>query len=84
MSRFCIVLQFGRSSFFLPKDGWKRRPTSLASFDISLLRAWFAAQHPSPTLTVFLHEFERFDINVVQDVFYITRYAHSHVLPIII
>ena len=51
----------------------RRKPTSLASFDINLLRAWYIAQDPPPRLTVFLHEFEKFDAGVMQDVFYICR-----------
>ena len=54
-------------------DSGKRKPTSLASFDINLLRAWYDAQDVKPLLTVFLHEFEKFDVSVVQDVFYICR-----------
>ena len=54
-------------------DSGKRKPTSLASFDINLLRVWYEAQDVKPLLTVFLHEFEKFDVSVVQDVFYICR-----------
>ncbi|KAI0358145.1 hypothetical protein OH77DRAFT_1397737 [Trametes cingulata] len=50
----------------------RRKPTtSLASFDIGLLRAWYASQLAQPKLVIFLHDFETFDINVVQDALYI-------------
>ncbi|KAI0364702.1 hypothetical protein BV20DRAFT_1039250 [Pilatotrama ljubarskyi] len=45
----------------------RRTTTSLASFDIALLRAWYASQASEPKLVIFLHEFEMFDIGVVQD-----------------
>ena len=57
----------------LPPESGKRKPTSLASFDINLLRAWYDAQETRPRLIVFLHEFEKFDSNVVQDALYICR-----------
>lgn len=58
---------------FLFVESGKRKPTSLASFDINLLRAWYDAQEVQPRLIVFLHDFEKFDTNVVQDAFYICR-----------
>ncbi|TBU43716.1 origin recognition complex subunit 3 N-terminus-domain-containing protein [Dichomitus squalens] len=71
----------------VPIDSGKRKPTSLASFDINLLRTWYDAQDAKPRLTVFLHEFEKFDTSVVQDVFYICRqvapYMHIPHLPLV-
>ncbi len=58
---------------YLLAERGKRKPTSLASFDINLLRAWYDVQEIRPRLIVFLPEFEKFDTNVVQDVFYICR-----------
>ncbi|KAJ7849338.1 origin recognition complex subunit 3 N-terminus-domain-containing protein [Mycena leptocephala] len=46
--------------------------TSLAPYDLGLLQAWYnATKDPRPSLIVLLHEFEQFDSNVVQDMFYI-------------
>lgn len=54
--------------------GAKRKPTtSLANFDINLLRTWHMSQASRSKLVVFLHEFERFDAHVIQDVVYICR-----------
>ncbi|KAH9898592.1 hypothetical protein C8Q73DRAFT_641438 [Cubamyces lactineus] len=54
--------------------GPKRKPTaSLANFDINLLRAWHAAQEGRPGLVVFLHDFEKFDVHVVQDVMHVPQ-----------
>ncbi|KAI0753293.1 origin recognition complex subunit 3 N-terminus-domain-containing protein [Daedaleopsis nitida] len=64
------------------QSGVKRKPTSLASFDINLLRAWYAAQDSQPRLSIFLHEFEKFDPKVVQDVFHICS-LHVSNLPIV-
>ncbi|KAJ8472438.1 hypothetical protein ONZ51_g8517 [Trametes cubensis] len=61
----------------------KRKPTaSLANFDINLLRVWHAAQEERPGLVVFLHDFEKFDVHVVQDVFYICS-MHVPQLPLV-
>ncbi|EIW58150.1 uncharacterized protein TRAVEDRAFT_71854 [Trametes versicolor FP-101664 SS1] len=50
-------------------SGAKRKPTtSLANFDINLLRTWHMSQASRSKLVVFLHEFERFDAHVIQDV----------------
>ena len=54
-------------------ESGKRKPTSLANFDINLLCTWYDAQEIRPRLTVFLHDFEKFDSNVVQDALYICR-----------
>ncbi|KAI0718567.1 hypothetical protein C8T65DRAFT_570595 [Cerioporus squamosus] len=51
----------------------KRKATSLASYDINLLRAWYTTQEFQPRLAVFLHQFEKFDASVIQDVLYICR-----------
>ncbi|KAI0643837.1 hypothetical protein C8Q79DRAFT_1012390 [Trametes meyenii] len=57
------------SGFVDRTPGSKRRPaTALANFDINLLRAWYASQPIKLVLAVFLHEFEKFDAAVVQDV----------------
>ncbi|KAI0820290.1 hypothetical protein BC628DRAFT_1413209 [Trametes gibbosa] len=61
----CIITGFVQS-------GTKRRPTTaLANFDISLLRAWHSSQAPKSQLVIFLHEFEKFDTSVIQDVMHI-------------
>ncbi|KAJ6500670.1 origin recognition complex subunit 3 N-terminus-domain-containing protein [Mycena sanguinolenta] len=53
-------------------DPPKRKPTSLAPYDLNLLQAWYdAVEDPRPRLIVFLHDFEQFDASVVQDMFYI-------------
>ncbi|KAI0336000.1 hypothetical protein GY45DRAFT_1316025 [Cubamyces sp. BRFM 1775] len=63
--------------------GPKRKPTtSLANFDVNLLRVWHAAQEGRPGLVVFLHDFEKFDVHVVQDVFYICS-MHVPQLPLV-
>ncbi|KAI1792398.1 origin recognition complex subunit 3 N-terminus-domain-containing protein [Ganoderma leucocontextum] len=64
------------------RESGKRKPTSLASFDINLLRAWYNAQEMQSHLIVFLHEFEKFDSNVVQDVLYICS-MHIPRLPLV-
>ncbi|KAH9910496.1 uncharacterized protein BXZ73DRAFT_58354 [Epithele typhae] len=56
---------------FVDQEGDKRKATSLAAFDVNLLVAWHAAQQPRPRLTAFLHEFERFDAEVVKDVMHV-------------
>ncbi|KAJ7031086.1 hypothetical protein C8F04DRAFT_960819 [Mycena alexandri] len=52
----------------------KRKPTSVAPYDLALLQAWYDSVggkfFPFP-LVVLLHDFEQFDANVVQDMFYI-------------
>ncbi|KAI0342415.1 hypothetical protein BDW22DRAFT_1395357 [Trametopsis cervina] len=57
-------------------EAMKRKPTtSLASFDINLLKVWYKAltklNDTAPQLVVVLHEFEQLDPSVIQDVFYI-------------
>ncbi|KAF8191525.1 origin recognition complex subunit 3 N-terminus-domain-containing protein [Mycena galopus ATCC 62051] len=53
-------------------DAPKRKPTSLAPYDLNLLQAWYhAAEDPRPSLVILLHDFEQFDANVLQDMFYI-------------
>ncbi|KAI0672417.1 hypothetical protein C8Q78DRAFT_1188445 [Trametes maxima] len=70
------------SGFVDRTPGSKRRPpTALANFDISLLRAWYASQPEKLVLAVFLHEFEKFDAAVVQDVLYICSMHIPH-LPL--
>ncbi|KAI0705509.1 origin recognition complex subunit 3 N-terminus-domain-containing protein [Earliella scabrosa] len=63
-------------------SGGKRTASSLANYDINLLRAWYAAQDSQPILAVFLHEFEKFDTKVVQDVLYICS-INVHHLPLV-
>ncbi|RPD53750.1 hypothetical protein L226DRAFT_469917 [Lentinus tigrinus ALCF2SS1-7] len=63
---------------FVDRECDKRKATSLASFDVNLLRAWYTAQDSQPRLAVFLHEFEKFDKGVVQDVF-----MHIPYLPLV-
>jgi origin recognition complex subunit 3 len=78
----------------------KRKPTtSLANYDIELLKAWYGVlrdasgkstcsspeqardvdisegPEPPPQLVIFLHEFEQFEEAIVQDLFYICRWA---------
>ncbi|KAI0316872.1 origin recognition complex subunit 3 N-terminus-domain-containing protein [Amylostereum chailletii] len=71
----------------------KRKPTtSLAQFDIELLKAWYDAvqsnhdpEDPgalSSKLVVFMHEFEQFPPPVVQDMFHICS-SHVPTLPIV-
>ncbi|KAH9847296.1 hypothetical protein C2E23DRAFT_849159 [Lenzites betulinus] len=65
------------------ESGSKRRPmTALANFDINLLRAWHSSQAPKAQLVIFLHEFEKFDSSVVQDMFYICSMHIPH-LPLV-
>ncbi|KAJ7174343.1 origin recognition complex subunit 3 N-terminus-domain-containing protein [Mycena filopes] len=53
-------------------DPPKRKPTSLALYDLALLQAWYdATEDPRPNLVVLLHNFEQFDANIVQDMLYI-------------
>ncbi|KAF7359177.1 Origin recognition complex subunit 3-like [Mycena sanguinolenta] len=53
-------------------DAPKRKPTSLAPYDLNLLQAWYdVTKDPRPSLIVLLHDFEQFDTSVVQDIFYI-------------
>ncbi|KAI0768174.1 origin recognition complex subunit 3 N-terminus-domain-containing protein [Trametes elegans] len=74
----CIV-----TGFVDRKHGIRRKPTTtLAGFDINLLRAWHASQAPQSNLAVFLHEFEKFDANVVQDVLHICS-MHAPQLPLV-
>lgn len=55
-----------------PTFSAKYRPTtSLATFDINYLLAWYKQLDDQPTLLVVLHNFEEFDPSVMQDVFYI-------------
>lgn len=81
----------------------QRKPTtSLASYDIELLKVWYGVlrdssgrlyiqpsacradipegPEPPPQLVVFLHDFEQFDESVVQDLFYICRWATNSLL----
>ena len=51
-----------------------RSAASLANYDIARLEAWYRALDGRPNLAVFLHEFEQFEVAVVQDAFYICRY----------
>ncbi|KAH9925151.1 uncharacterized protein B0H18DRAFT_1171539 [Fomitopsis serialis] len=54
-----------------------RSAASLANYDIARLEAWHRARDDRPNLVVFLHDFEQFDVGVVQDAFYICRYTRS-------
>ncbi|KAI0060018.1 hypothetical protein BV25DRAFT_1828445 [Artomyces pyxidatus] len=72
-----------------PPDGQevKRKPTtSLANYDIELLKTWYGvlreSREPPPQLVVFMHDFEQFDDSVVQDMFYICS-PHIPQLPIV-
>jgi origin recognition complex subunit 3 len=81
----------------------QRKPTtSLASYDIELLKVWYGVlrdssgrfytqpsacradisegPEPPPQLVVFLHDFGQFDESVVQDLFYICRWATNLLL----
>ncbi|KAI0088263.1 origin recognition complex subunit 3 N-terminus-domain-containing protein [Irpex rosettiformis] len=65
----------------------KRRPaTSLAMFDIVLLKTWYRAlsqlNPQPPQLVVVLHNFEQLDPSVMQDVFYICSKNIPH-LPLV-
>lgn len=69
----------------------KRRPTtSLASYDIGRLIAWYTAvckvhelhEHAKLKLVVLLHDFEQLDPIVVQDLFYICS-LHVPRLPLV-
>ncbi|KAF8653670.1 hypothetical protein AX16_003821 [Volvariella volvacea WC 439] len=57
---------------------------SLANYDIEYLIAWYNgvlnAYETAPTLVVLLHNFEQFDPNIMQDVFYICS-QHSANIP---
>ena len=46
----------------------------MANYDIARLEAWYHALDERPNLAVFLHDFEQFEVAVVQDAFYICRY----------
>ncbi|KAN0125281.1 Origin recognition complex (ORC) subunit 3 N-terminus domain containing protein [Lactarius tabidus] len=69
----------------------QRKPTtSLASYDIELLKVWYGVlrdsaegPEPPPQLVVFLHDFEQFDESVVQDLFYICS-SYVPQLPLIV
>ncbi|KAF7303722.1 Origin recognition complex subunit 3-like [Mycena indigotica] len=58
---------------FVDKEALQRKSTALASVDIQLLSAWYQemAQGENLRLVVFLHDFEKFDQQTVQDMFYI-------------
>ncbi|KAI8995456.1 hypothetical protein BD414DRAFT_410622 [Trametes punicea] len=59
---------------FVDRSSASRRTTaSLAGFDINLLCAWYTTQSSHLGLVVFLHEFEKFDVKVVQDVMHVPR-----------
>ncbi|KAF8623338.1 hypothetical protein AX15_006414 [Amanita polypyramis BW_CC] len=56
----------------------KRKPsTSVATFDIELLVAWYTAlcntsrNAPDPLIVIVMHDFEQFDPSIMQDIFYI-------------
>lgn len=69
----------------------QRKPTtSLASYDIELLKVWYGVlrdssegPEPPPQLVVFLHDFGQFDESVVQDLFYICS-SYVPQLPLIV
>ncbi|KZT04882.1 uncharacterized protein LAESUDRAFT_813778 [Laetiporus sulphureus 93-53] len=66
-----------------PERSMKRRPaTSLATYDINLLGAWYDALGTTPHLVIVLHDFEQYDPVVMQDVFYICS-LHIPRLPIV-
>ncbi|KAL0946224.1 hypothetical protein HGRIS_012483 [Hohenbuehelia grisea] len=65
----------------------KRKPSSsLASYDMNTLHAWYEAmskdRDKSPSLVVVFHNFEQFDPSVVQDIFHISS-LHIPQLPLI-
>ncbi|KAL4253363.1 ORC3 family protein [Abortiporus biennis] len=70
----------------LPINVKRKATTSLASFDISLLEAWYVSvretQDDPPLLTIVLHDFEQLDPSVMQDVFYICS-KHVPSLPLV-
>ncbi|KAH9039965.1 origin recognition complex subunit 3 N-terminus-domain-containing protein, partial [Lactarius hengduanensis] len=72
------------------KDVQRKPVTSLASYDIELLKVWYGVlrdsaegPEPPPQLVVFLHDFEQFDESVVQDMFYICS-SYVPQLPLIV
>ncbi|KAF9016572.1 hypothetical protein BDZ89DRAFT_1216219 [Hymenopellis radicata] len=64
--------------------------SSLASYDIAVLDAWYTAvrkhrekrDQPLPNLVVMLHDFERFDPSIMQDILYICS-LHIPKIPIV-
>ncbi|KAF9012862.1 hypothetical protein BDZ89DRAFT_1167180 [Hymenopellis radicata] len=64
--------------------------SSLASYDITILDAWYSAvrkdrekrDQPLPNLVVLLHDFERFDPSIMQDILYICS-LHIPKIPIV-
>ncbi|KAH9829557.1 origin recognition complex subunit 3 N-terminus-domain-containing protein [Rhodofomes roseus] len=59
---------------FTAQSGTERRTrsaVSLANYDFARLQAWYRTLDSHPNLVVFVHDFEQFDVGVVQDALYI-------------
>ncbi|KAJ3988897.1 origin recognition complex subunit 3 N-terminus-domain-containing protein [Lentinula detonsa] len=69
-----------------PASTFRSSAKTLATYDISVLLAWYLAQEPETKprrLILLLHDFEQFDPGVVQDMFYICS-QHVPALPLIL
>ncbi|KAJ3999485.1 origin recognition complex subunit 3 N-terminus-domain-containing protein [Lentinula boryana] len=69
-----------------PASTFRSSAKTLATYDISVLLAWYLAQEPDTKprrLILLLHDFEQFDPGVVQDIFYICS-QHVPALPLIL
>ncbi|OSX58283.1 hypothetical protein POSPLADRAFT_1075993 [Postia placenta MAD-698-R-SB12] len=76
-----IVTGFIDQSTDSGQNGMKRRPAaSLATYDISVLDAWYRSLDKKPSLTIFLHDFEQFEPAVVQDVLHIPELPLVYIL----
>ncbi|EPT02369.1 hypothetical protein FOMPIDRAFT_53811 [Fomitopsis schrenkii] len=68
MMRAIVV---GFTSQLATNEKKNRSAASLANYDIARLEAWYRTSDERPTLAVFLHDFEQFEVSVAQDAFYI-------------
>ena len=96
------ITRFGTFELSAVSTVQRKPTTSLASYDIELLKVWYGVlrdsagrlhirpsacradisegPEPPPQLVVFLHGFEQFDESVVQDLFFICRWATNPLL----
>ncbi|CAL1709689.1 unnamed protein product [Somion occarium] len=78
--------QNGDEGITAPAATKRKATASLANYDIRLLVAWYTAllelRDPGPQLVVVLHDFERFNVAALQDMFYICS-QHISRLPLV-
>ncbi|KAJ7630336.1 hypothetical protein FB45DRAFT_1150437 [Roridomyces roridus] len=69
---------------FVDRDNASRRraATWLAPHDLGVLQAWYNAQRRPPQLLILLHDFEKFEKTILEDVFYFAGSTSPTYIPL--